>query len=66
MRLNARDLTLIALLDQNYSSHRFRYIVTGTMRVPELDALASVTERVVGGLERYCTGMVWGRYKNAA
>lgn len=65
VKLDARDIALISLLNQNYSAHRFRYIESGTTRVPELSALAVLTERIVGDLERYCTGHVWGRYQHA-
>jgi hypothetical protein len=65
VKLTARDLSLIALLNENYSSHRFRYIESGSTSAPELNALAALTERVVSGLERYCMGKVWGRHTHA-
>lgn len=60
VKLSSNDLALIRLLSLNYSIHRFRYIESGATRVPELTHIASICERLVLGLERYCTGMVWG------
>ena len=60
VKLSPRDVAMIELLDQNYSKHRFRYIVTGATRVPEVAQLSQLTHRLVVGLEKYCTGMQWG------
>ena len=60
IKLHANDLATIYLLDQNYSIHRFRYIVTGATRVPEMARLLYISERIVAGLEKYCTGMRFG------
>lgn len=60
VKLSRQDIVLIQLLDVNYSKHRFRYIVTGATQVPETAPLSQITERLVLGLEQYCTGMQWG------
>lgn len=60
VKLSREDVGLIVLLNANYALHRFRYIESGSTRLPELEAIASVARRLVSGLERYCTGMVWG------
>ncbi|MBT9569369.1 MAG: hypothetical protein IV085_13855 [Thiobacillus sp.] len=60
VKLNRHDLTLIHLLSENYSTHRFRYIVTGVMKIPQPESIAPVCERLVAGLEQYCTGLSWG------
>ncbi len=60
VKLSRRDVMLIQLLDLNYSKHRFRYIVTGATQVPDTALLAQLSERLVLGLEHYCTGMQWG------
>ena len=66
VKLGAADIALINLLSDNYSRHRFRYIVTGFTRLPEPQYIASICERVVGGLERYCTGLSWGISRHGA
>ena len=60
VKLRREDVDLIVLLNANYALHRFRYIESGSTRLPELEAIASVSRRLVAGLEKYCTGMVWG------
>jgi hypothetical protein len=60
VKLTRMDLDLIALLGVNYALHRFRYMESGPTKVPELEAIAAVAERLVASLEKYCTGMVWG------
>jgi HEPN domain-containing protein len=60
VKLSVHDVALIVLLNDSYSTHRFRYIESGSSRLPEIPALASVAEKVVGGLEEYCTGKAWG------
>lgn len=60
VKLSRRDIMLIQLLDVNYSRHRFRYIVTGATQVPDIALLSQLCERLVLGLEQYCTGMQWG------
>jgi len=56
VKLSSREVDVIRLLDIIYSSHELRYIATGTVRVPPLVELALVAERLVSGLEKYCTG----------
>jgi HEPN domain-containing protein len=56
VRLSRNDLTLIQLLNQNYSEHRFRYIVSGATRIPLPDHLSITCEHLVTGVEQYCTG----------
>lgn len=60
VKLSRLDIMLIQLLDVNYSRHRFRYIVTGATQVPDIALLSQLCERLVLGLEQYCTGMQWG------
>ena len=60
VKLSANDLALIALLSESYSTHRFRYIVTGSLRVPEVKRIASIAERLLLALESYCAGSSWG------
>lgn len=60
VKLSRRDIMLIQVLDVNYSQHRLRYIVTGATQVPNTDLVSQLTERLVLGLEHYCTGMQWG------
>lgn len=60
VKLSAHDVTLINLLNISYASHRLRYIVTGCTTLPEPKFMAQVCERIVAGLERYCTGSSWG------
>ena len=56
VKLSPRDVAAIRLLDTLYSSIELRYIVTGTVRVPAVSDLAAIAERLVRGLELYCTG----------
>jgi hypothetical protein len=60
VKLSRDEVALIGLLDSNYALHRFRYIESGTTLVPELDAIAAIARRLCGGLEKYCTVVVWG------
>lgn len=60
VKLSAHDIALVNLLSTSYASHRLRYIVTGFTTLPEPKFMAQVCERVVAGLERYCTGSSWG------
>lgn len=63
VKLSQSEIKLIYLLDSNYSNHRFRYIVTGPNRVPQLSSISKVCNHLVAELERYCTGMTWGLYR---
>lgn len=60
VKLSGRDIMLIRLLDLNYSKHRFRYIFAGATQVPDAALLSQLSERLVLGLEQYCTGMQRG------
>lgn len=60
VKLTPQDVDLINLLSKGYANQRFRYMVTGSTRLPELHDIAPVCERLVAGLERYCTGASWG------
>lgn len=60
VKLSKNDVALINLLSDSYKPHRFRYIVTGTTRIPQPAYIAVVTERMLVGIERYCTGSSWG------
>lgn len=60
VKLSNNDVALIKLLSDSYTFHRFRYIVTGFTRVPQPAYIAVVTERLLVGIERYCTGCSWG------
>ncbi len=60
VKLSDHDLALINLLNQNYATHRFRYIVTGPTSIPDPSYIASISERLLSGLELYCTGIAWG------
>jgi len=66
VKLSPHDIDLVNLLSENYASHRFRYIVTGATRVPDLTYIAPVCERLVAGLELYCTGFSWGIRRRGA
>lgn len=63
VKLNQHDLALIQLLSENYSTHRFRYIVSGRMQIPQLEFIAPICEHLIAGLEQYCTGRSWGLYR---
>ena len=63
VKLSKNDIALINLLSQNYESHRFRYIVTGFMQVPDTAYIARVCKTVLVGLEKYCTGSEWGLHR---
>ena len=56
VKLSQNDVRVIRLLDVIYSNHELRYIVTGTVRVPPLTEVAAIADRLVRGLESYCTG----------
>jgi HEPN domain-containing protein len=60
IKLTRSDIALIDLLDINYVAHRFRYIQSGSTRVPTLLSISKVTERILAGLEKYCTGACRG------
>lgn len=62
VKLGNNDIALINLLSENYSLHRFRYIVTGSTRLPQPGHIAPICERLLVGLEQYCTGSAWGLY----
>lgn len=56
LKFSRQDIGLIDLLHINYAVHRFRYAESGATTVPALPAIASLAQRVVFGLEQYCTG----------
>ena len=60
VRFSANDVALINLLSEQYKFHRFRYIVTGAARIPTAECIAPVCQRLLVGLEQYCTGSAWG------
>ncbi len=66
VKLTGHDIALVNLLSASYASHRLRYIVTGHYSLPELKFMGQVCERVVAGLERYCTGSAWGIARRGA
>jgi hypothetical protein len=65
LKLRHFEIGAIHALDITYSSTQLRYIVTGTTRVPTVSLLAAVAERLVVGVEGYCTGMT-GQLKRYA
>jgi hypothetical protein len=56
VRLARREREAILLLNYTYQTHLLRYIVTGTVRVPELIHVTRAAEELVTGLELLCTG----------
>jgi hypothetical protein len=50
------DLAAIRVLDISYSSNELRYIVIGATKVPTVNHLAGVAERLTVELEPFCTG----------
>jgi len=60
VKLDNEELAIINLLSKSYVKHRFRYIVTGITVVPDINSLSALTEKLVVGLEEYCTGKKWG------
>jgi hypothetical protein len=63
VKLSSHDLALINLLNENYATHRFRYIVTGATRIPQPSYIAPISERLLSGLEFYCTGVKRGIHR---
>jgi len=64
VKLERREVAAIQLLDINYSTHRLRYIVTGSTKVPQLVYIERAAKELVVGLEYLCTG-TRGRLKYA-
>jgi hypothetical protein len=64
VKLERREVAAIRVLDINYSSHRLRYIVTGSTVLPELIYISRAAQSIVLGLELLCTGLE-GRFKHA-
>ena len=60
VKLDVNDVALVQLLSESYSTHRFRYIVTGPLSVPAVTRIGDITERLLLGLEFYCAGTRWG------
>ena len=56
LKLSRFDVAAIRGLDITYSANETRYIRIGSTRVPTISHLAGAAEKLVGGLERYCTG----------
>jgi hypothetical protein len=56
VKLERREVAAIHLLDINYSTHRLRYILTGSTKVPQLVYIERAAKDLVVGLEYLCTG----------
>lgn len=56
VKLDPREIAAIHVLNINYSTHRFRYIVTGSTKVPQLVYIERAAKELVVGLEYLCTG----------
>ena len=56
VKLSRFDLRAILILDITYSSNQLRYIELGSTKVPTVSQLATAAERIVGGVEHFCTG----------
>jgi hypothetical protein len=56
VKLSARQIAAVRILDVTYSSNQLRYIETGVTISPPIELVAEAAELVVLGLECYCTG----------
>jgi len=56
VRVPRTEQQTIQLLDETYSSQRLRYIVSGSVRFPQLCDAISAARRLSNGLVEYCTG----------
>jgi hypothetical protein len=56
VKLSRFDAGAIRSANITYSRHETRYIRTGSTRVPTISYLAGAAERLVAGLEQFCTG----------
>ena len=54
VKLSHADCAAVSLLNREYASKRFEYIVTGSMTVPKLLVLQLVNASLVSGLRTYC------------
>lgn len=66
VKLRRRELATVHLLSSSYSSHRFRYLVTGLLRVPTLVSVQAVALKLVTGLELLCTGTLRSTFHHTA
>lgn len=56
VKLNRFDISAIRAANITYSTHTTRYMQSGTTAVPNVTHLLQAAERLVDGLELYCTG----------
>lgn len=56
VKLTRNELLAIRILDISYSTHRLRYIVTGSIELPNLIEISRASETLVADLELLCTG----------
>jgi len=58
-KLSKQDVGLIHLLNAQYATKRFEYIVTGSYTVPAPDVLFVVAAKLVKSLEAYCYSVTY-------
>jgi HEPN domain-containing protein len=58
-KLSAQEIRVIELLDQQYSSKRHEYIVTGSFSAPKNFNLLFITTKLVTSLDRYCVNSTY-------
>lgn len=64
VKLDAREVAAIEVLNLNYRSNRLRYIVTGATQMPQIIYIERAAKALVLGLEHLCTGTA-GRLAHA-
>ena len=64
VKLDAREVAAIEVLNLNYRSNRLRYIVTGATQMPQIIYIERAAKALVLGLEHLFTGTT-GRLAHA-
>lgn len=58
-KLTRQDIKAIDLLNAEYSSKHFEYIVTGTIKVPPIDGVELLVVQLVINLKTYCVNATY-------
>jgi hypothetical protein len=60
-KISKKEMGALALLNAQYSSKRFEYIVTGTFSIPNLFGVQLFVHQLIAALKDYCIRATYGK-----
>ena len=59
-KISSSELRALSILNEQYSSKRFEYIVTGSFSIPNVFGVQLFTHQLVAALKHYCIKSTYG------